>query len=189
MEKLIALIMSLGITLTSDQTAQIKEVVEKEFVPAAEHTAQETKLEELTKQLTERDKDLEKLKSENKSEELAKQLADLETKYKTDTDALNAKLAEQETDHAAEKLFGEYKFASERVKNSVLEEFKAKGFKFENGAFVGGKEYLEGLKKSEPDVFAAEKPGLFMGSTQSGVSTDANNLEAQIFGGFGLKND
>lgn len=189
MEKLIALLTALGIALTKDQTAQIKEVVEKEFVPAAEHAAQKTKLDELTKQLTERDKDLEKLKADNKSEELAKQLEELNAKYKTDTEALNAKLVAQETDHAAEKLFGEYKFASERVKNSVLEEFKAKGFKFENGAFVGGKEYLEGLKKSEPDVFAAEKPGLFMGSTQSSASADANNLEAQIFSGFGLKND
>lgn len=189
MEKLLALIKKLGIELTADQTTQIKEVVEKEFVPAADHSAQKTKLDELTKQLSERDKDLEKLKSENKSEELTKHLAELEAKYKTDTDALNAKLAAQETDHAAEKLFGEYKFASERVKNSVLEEFKAKGFKYENGAFIGGREYLEGLKKSEPDVFAAEKPGLFMGSTQSSASTDVNNLEAQIFGGFGLKND
>ncbi len=189
MEKLLALIKKLGIELTSDQTAQIKEVVEKEFVSAADHAAQKTKLDELTKQLTERDKDLEKLKGENKSEELTKQLAELEAKYKTDTDALNAKLTAQETDYAAEKLFGEFKFASERVKKSVLEEFKAKGFKYENGAFVGGKEYLEGLKKSEPDVFAAETPGLFMGSTQSTASTDANNLEAQIFGGFGLKNE
>lgn len=189
MEKLIALITALGIALTADQTAQIKEVVGKEFVPAADHTAQKTKLEELTKQLAERDKDLEKLKSENKSEELAKQLEELKAKYKTDTDDLNAKLAAQETDHAAEKLFGEFNFASERVKNSVLAEFKAKGFKYENGAFVGGKEFLEGLKKSEPDVFAAEKPGLFMGSTQSTVPENANNAAAQISAAFGLKNN
>ncbi|MDE7361225.1 MAG: hypothetical protein K2N38_04765, partial [Oscillospiraceae bacterium] len=63
------------------------------------------------------------------------------------------------------------------------------GFKYENGAFVGGKEYLEELKKNEPDAFAKETPGLFMGSTQGNVSADANNLETQIFSGFGLKND
>lgn len=188
MEKLLAVIAALGVALTADQTAQIKEVAEKEFVPAADHAAQQTKLDELTKQLAERDKDLEKLKNDNKSEELTKQLEELNAKYKTDTEALNAKLAEQEIDHAAEKLLGEYKFASERVKNSVLAEFKAKGFKYENGAFVGGKEYIEGLKQSEPDVFAAEKPGLFMGGTQSSVPADANNLEAQVNSGFGFKN-
>ena len=107
---------------------------------------------------------------------------------KQDTDDLNAKLTAQQADFAAEKLFGGYKFASERVKSSVLAEFKSKGFKLENGEFVGGKEYLEGLKQSEPSVFAAEqKPGLFMGSTQNNVSADANNLESQIYTGFGLK--
>jgi len=51
MEKLLAVIAALGVALTADQTAQIKEVVEKEFVPAADHSAQKTKLDELAKQL------------------------------------------------------------------------------------------------------------------------------------------
>ena len=54
-----------------------------------------TELEELRKQLADRDKDLEKLKSENKSGELAKQLEELNAKYKTDTENLTAKLAVQ----------------------------------------------------------------------------------------------
>ena len=80
----------------------------------------------------------------------------MNAKYKQDTDDLNAKLSAQQADFAAEKLFGGYKFASDRVRKSVLDEFKDKGFKLENGEFVGGKEYLEGLKQSEPSVFAAE---------------------------------
>ena len=181
MDKLKALLQKLGIELTADQTRQISEVVEKEFVPATEVAADKTRLEELTKQLAARDKDLEKLKADNKSEELQKQLDELNAKYKQDTDDLNAKLSAQQTDFAAEKLFGGYKFASDRVRKSVLDEFRGKGFKLENGEFVGGKEFLEGLKQSEPSVFSAdEKPGLFMGSTQSNVGADANNLESQI---------
>lgn len=177
MDKLKVLLQKLGIELTADQTKQITEVIEKEFVPAADVAANKTKLDELTKQLAARDKDLAKLKADNKSEELQKQL-----------DELNAKLSAQQADFAAEKLFGGYKFASDRVRKSVLDEFKGKGFKLENGEFVGGKEYLEGLKQSEPSVFAAEqKPGLFMGSTQSNVSASANNLEEQIFAGIGVK--
>ena len=180
MDKLKVLLQKLGIELTADQTKQITEVIEKEFVPAADVAANKTKLDELTKQLAARDKDLAKLKADNKSEELQKQLDELNAKYKQDTDDLNAKLSE--------KLFGGYKFASDRVRKSVLDEFKGKGFKLENGEFVGGKEYLEGLKQSEPSVFAAEqKPGLFMGSTQSNVSASANNLEEQIFAGIGVK--
>ncbi len=157
MEKLIKLMQKLGIELTTDQQKQIKETVEKEFVSAETAAADKTKLEELN------------------------------AKYKQETDDLNAKLTAQETDFAAEKLFSEYKFASDRVRKSVLEEFKGKGFKLENGTFLGGKEYLEGLKKTEPATFAAdEKPGLFMGSTQSSAPADSNNLESQIFSGMGL---
>lgn len=185
MDKILELLKKLGIELTADQSKQLKEVAEKEFVPAADAAKTATKVEELTKQLTERDSDLEKLKADNKSEELAKQLDEMTAKYTEATE----KLAAQETDYAAEKLLSGYKFASERVKNSVLAEFKSKGFKYENGAFIGGKEYLEELKKNEPDAFAKEAPGLFMDSTQGNVSADANNLETQIFSGFGLKNN
>ncbi|MCM1277172.1 MAG: phage scaffolding protein [Lachnospiraceae bacterium] len=185
MDKILELLKKLGIELTADQTAQVKEVLGKEFVAADEAAKTAAKVEELTKQLAERDKDLENLKSENKSEDLSKQLDELKAKYSEATE----KLAAQETDYAAEKLLSGYKFASERVKNSVLAEFKAKGFKFENGAFIGGKEYLEELKKNEPDAFAKDAPGLFTDSMQGNVSADANNLETQIFSGFGLKNN
>lgn len=185
MDKILELLKKLGIELTADQSKQLKEVAEKEFVPAADAAKTAAKVEELTKQLAERGGDLEKLKADNKSEELTKQIAELSEKYKTATE----QLAKQETDHAAEKLLSGYKFASERVRNSVLAEFKSKGFKYENGAFIGGKEYLEELKKNEPDAFAKEAPGLFMDSTQGNVSADANNLETQIFSGFGLKNN
>ncbi len=189
MEKIYELLKKLGIELTADQKKQLGEVAEKEFVAAADFAAQKTKLAELTKQLADRDKDLEKLKGSAASEDVKRQLADLTAKYDADTKALNEKLAAQEQSFAAEKLLSGYKFASERVKNSVLEEFKAKGFKYENGAFVGGKEYLEELKKNEPDVFAKEAPGLLMGSTQSNVPADANNTAAQISAAFGLKNN
>ncbi len=188
MDKLKALLQKLGIELTADQSKQIDEVMSREFVPAADVAADKTRLEELTKQLAARDKDLEKLKADNKSEELQKQLNELNVKYKQDTDDLNAKLSAQQADFAAEKLFSGYKFSSDRVRKSVLDEFRGKGFKLENGEFIGGREYLEELKQSEPSVFAAEqKPGLFMGSTQNNVSADATNLESQIYAGFGIK--
>ena len=192
MDKILNLLKKLGIELSADQTAQVKEVLGREFVAAEDAAKKNTELEELKKQLERRTADLEKLKAEAASKsdttsaELKKQLEELNAKYKTDTENLTAKLAAQETDFAAERLLGGYKFANDRVKKSVLEEFKGKGFRYENGAFVGGKEFLEELKKNEPDVFAKEQQGLFMGSTQSGVSVNSNNLEAQINSGFGF---
>ena len=189
MDKVLTLLKKLGIELTSDQTAQVKEVLGREFVAAEDAAKKNTELEELRKQLEQRNADLEKLRGDTTSAELKKQLEELNAKYKTDTENLTAKLTAQETDFAAERLLGGYKFANERVKKSVLEEFKGKGFKYENGVFVGGKEFLDGLKKNEPDVFAKEQQGLFMGSTRSEVPENANNAAAQISAAFGLKNN
>lgn len=181
MDKIKALLEKLGVELTADQYRQIAEVAEKEFVPAQTAAVDKAKLEELTREL-------EALKSGDKSAELAAQLEELNAKYKQDTEALNAKLAEQTADYAAERLFGGYKFANDRVRKSVLDEFKGKGFKLEDGEFVGGKEFLDGLKQSEPDIFAQEK-GLFMDGTQSTASADDNNLATQIYSHFGLNNN
>lgn len=177
MDKIKALLEKLGVELTADQYRQLAEVAEKEFVPAQTAGdarpagADKAKLEELTREL-------EALKSGDKSAELAAQLEEL-----------NAKLAEQTADYAAERLFGGYKFANDRVRKSVLDEFKGKGFKLgEDGEFVGGKEFLDGLKQSEPDIFAQEK-GLFMDGTQSTASADDNNLATQIYSHFGLNNN
>ena len=189
MDKVLTLLKKLGIELTADQTAQVKEVLGREFVAAEDAAKKNTELEELRKQLEQRNADLEKLRGDTTSAELKKQLEELNAKYKTDTENLTAKLTAQETDFAAERLLGGYKFANERVKKSVLEEFKGKGFKYENGVFVGGKEFLDGLKKNEPDVFAKEQQGLFMGSTRSEVPENANNAAAQISAAFGLKNN
>ena len=192
MDKILNLLKKLGIELSADQTAQVKEVLGREFVAAEDAAKKNTELEELKKQLERRNADLEKLKAEaastsdTTSAELKKQLEELNAKYESDTKALNEKLTAQETDFAAERLLSGYKFANDRVKKSVLEEFKGKGFRYENGAFIGGKEFLEELKKNEPDVFAKEQQGLFMGSTHSGVSVDSKNLESQINSGFGF---
>ena len=124
--------------------------------------------------------DLEKLKSDTTSADLRKQLDELQGKYDADTKELQDKLTAQESDFAAERLFGNFSFASDRIRQSVLQEFKSKGFKFENGEFIGGKEFLEELKKSEPDSFAKEKPGLLMGSTQSTVSPEQNNIQTMV---------
>ena len=77
MDKLNALLQKLGIELTADQAKQIDEVMSKEFISAEAAAADKTRLEELTKQLAARDKDLEKIRADNKSEELQKQLDEL----------------------------------------------------------------------------------------------------------------
>lgn len=180
MEKIIALLKKLGIELTADQTKQLEEVGAKELVSAADAAKTVTELEELKKQLAQRDADLEKLKSDTTSADLRKQLDELRGKYDADTKELQDKLFAQETDFAAERFLDGFKFASERVRRSVAADFKAQGFKYQDGKFLGGEEYIKQLQQSEPDSFAKEKPGLFMGSTQSTVGMEQNNLQATV---------
>lgn len=186
MDKIIALLKKLGFEISADQQKQLEEVIGKEFVAAEEAAKSTMKLEDLEKQLAQRDADLDKLRSDTTSADLKKQLETLQGKYDSETKSLRDKLSAQEIDFAAEKLLGGYSFASERIRASVLQEFKGKGFKYENGKFIGGEEFLEQLKKDEPASFAQESKPLLMGGTANGASPDSNNAEAQIFKGFGL---
>lgn len=186
MEKIIALLKKLGIELTADQQKQLEEVGGKEFVSAADAAKTAAELESLRKQLSQRDKDLAKLKSDTSSADLKEQLDKLDEKYKADTKALQEQLNAQAADFAAERYLDGFKFASDRVRKSVAADFKAQGFKLgEDGRFVGGEEYMQKLRETEPDTFAQDKP-LLTGSTQSNVSIESNNIESQIMSGFGL---
>lgn len=66
-------------------------------------SAAETEANGLKEQLTQRDTDIESLKkTSGTNEELKNQLEELESKYKTDTEALNTKMVETQRDHAIE---------------------------------------------------------------------------------------
>lgn len=110
----------------------------------------------LKTQITDRDKDLEDLRKQaGNSEELNKQFADLQEKYNTETAGLKEQLSKQAREHAAEKFFDGIEFASDRIKSSIIEDFKKQDFKFndETNTFQGGKEWLDTLIEKEPTSF------------------------------------
>lgn len=90
---------------------------------------------------------------DTKPEELTGKIADWEKKYNEDTGTLKKQLEEQELGYQTEKFLGRYKFTSELAKGAALAAFREKGFKIENGKFLGGDEFMEGLKKSNPTAF------------------------------------
>lgn len=123
-----------------------------------ELAAKTTEAEGYKQQIAERDKDIKALKAQaGNSEELNKKLAELQEKYDTDTAALQKKLNEQTLDFATERYFSGIEFASELAKKAAMAEFKAKGFKYENGKFVGADEFITELKKTDPAAFKPEK--------------------------------
>lgn len=75
--------------------------------------------------------------------------ADWEKKYNDDTAALTAKLAEQEQAHSLDMFLGGYKFTSKAAKDGIRAAIVGKKFPFENGGFIGAKEYMDGLMTND----------------------------------------
>ena len=60
---------------------------------------------------------------------------------------------------AMDKLFSEYEFSSENARIVALTQFEKAGLKFENDGWIGGKEFLDEMKKNDPKSFIEEAPG------------------------------
>lgn len=167
MEKISELLALPELALNVKQRERLSDILGARFVPASSAAALQARTEELEKQL------------------------ELDKKRLKELDETNGRLAQtlsaREADFAAEKLFSEYDFASDRVRKSVMAEFKAQGFKCENGTVIGGREFLERLKVNEPEVFAKEKPAIFMSSTRGNVGKDSDNSASLFASSFGLK--
>lgn len=104
-------------------------------------------------------------------------------KYEADTKALNDKLDAKEYEYNAKDYLNKFKFSSERAKISVLEEFKAKNFAYENGKFLGADDYINELKESDPGAFineVDEKPPIIVRPTNGGQPPISNDLETKI---------
>ena len=108
-------------------------------------------------QVAERDKDIKTLRDEAKTNgDINQRLSDLQTKYNTDTKALQKKLDDQRNDHATERFFSGVEFTSTLAKNAAIADFRAKGFKLkDDGTYEGADTYLEQLKKENPAAFKA----------------------------------
>ena len=68
-------------------------------------------------------------------EGIKKSVTDWETKYNTDTKALQDKLDGQAYDFALKEFVNGYQFTSDLVKEAVIAQLKAKEFKLNDGKF------------------------------------------------------
>ena len=115
------------------------------------------KLEGIQEQLNKANEEIESYKGMD-IEGIKKSAEEWKTKYETDTQALNDRLNKQEYEYAAKDYLSKYKFSSDLVKKAVLSEFNSKGFKLENGTFLGADDFMKQLQESDPGAFAIENP-------------------------------
>lgn len=101
---------------------------------------------------------------------------------KKDNDAkMEAQALSFKREQATNKLFDEYKFSSERARKGALLDFNEAGLEFDGENWVGGKEFLEEMKKSDPKAFDIEIPnntGGLGNFGRSGTSEDDAFLKA-----------
>lgn len=157
------------IGLDDEKTEQVMQLygksvtADKDKIQKFEETEAQykTQIEGLKAQITQRDTDIAELKkTAGNTQELTSKLTELQTKYDTDTKALNDKLSEQAVGFAAEKFFDGYRFSSKAARRAAMQDFKAsENVKFSDGQFIGGKEFMEKYKADDPESFLPEEGG------------------------------
>ena len=80
------------------------------------------------------------------------------TKYETDPKALNEKIAAKDYDYAIKDFMSNYKFIDDDVKETVINKFKAKEFKLEEGKFLGGEDFMKEYKENHKSLFISDEP-------------------------------
>lgn len=104
---------------------------------------------------------------------IKKNASEWETKYNNDITKLKEQMDAKDYEYNAKAYLDKYKFTSDLVKKAVVSEFKEKGFKYDNGKFLGADEFMNELKESNPSAFVSEEKPLpkIVKSTNSAESS------------------
>lgn len=152
------------------------------FVPRARLNEESEKAKNLTAQLAARDKDITSLKAvAGKGSELEKQLADLQGKYKTDTDALNDKLSAVRLDAALDIAIVGAKGRNPKAIKALIDTTK---LKLKDDGTVDGLD-LAALQKTDPYLFTMETTKSEGGGFEPGKGAAGDN-DAATRAAFGL---
>lgn len=152
--------------------------------------AKDTTIDTLKGSLEARDVDISKLRDDLEKNEgdtqkvidLGKQLEDWQTKYKTETDDLNAKLEKQAKTFAVRDFANSKKFTSEAAKRDFTNYMMEKDFEVKDGKIMGGEDYVTAYTKDNADAFVVEqkeqpKQPTFVKSTDGTESFDKSQGE------------
>lgn len=82
---------------------------------------------------------------------------DWETKYKADTEKLQAQLRDQEYDAKISERAGALKFSSVSAKKAFLAELRAKKLTMQDGDVMGFDDFVRKYQETDPDAFIVEK--------------------------------
>ena len=142
-----------GIT---DKTKQVRfaDLSEGNYVSKEKYDSRMTELSGVRQQLTDANAEIQSYKDMD-IDGIKKSAADWETKYNTDTAALNTRIENLQKESVAREFLSGQGFKSSLAKKAALSGMME--LEFKDGKFSGAEEYLKRLKEEDPESFIAEK--------------------------------
>lgn len=128
-------------------------------------------------------------KTAGDKEAMEKQIEDMKTAHKQEVDKLNKQIADQAYDHATESFFASVKFKSAFARKAIIADFKSKGYKLQDGKFVGAEGYIDSVKKDDPAAFEDEKKDEKKEEKQEPENNGQPRFTRQMSNNQGAKND
>lgn len=130
--------------LGADKAIKLVNLADGGYVSKDKFDAKETELNGLRDQLTAANATIQSYKDMD-IDGIKQSVTDWEKKYNDDTAALNQKIADNERAFNEELFLRGYKFSSKAAADGIKAEFVKRKFPFEDGSFIGGKEFMEKL--------------------------------------------
>lgn len=140
--------------LTEDQVAYVMAENGKDIEKVkTKLTVAETARDEYKEQLESANTTIQSYKDMD-IEGIKQSASDWEKKYNDDLKAMQDKLEGQAYDFALKEYVSGYQFTSDLVKEAVIAQLKAQGFKLNDGKFLGADDFMKQLKEANPSAFA-----------------------------------
>lgn len=155
------------------------------YIGKEKFDAKETEIVGLKEQLTKANTEIQSYKDMD-IESIKQSVTDWETKYNTDTQALQDKLAKKDYEYKVKDKVSGLKFTSESAKKSFMADLIAKDLKLENDTILGFDDFVKSYKETDPNAFENEqKPPQF----SNGNNQPTSNIggDADIRKAMGLK--
>ena len=130
--------------LSSATDIKLVNIADGGYVKKEKLDAKITELSGVRQQLTDANAEIQSYKDMD-IDGIKQKASEWENKYKTDTAALNEKLAQQERAFARDLFFKSYQFSSQFAEDGVKAAFDKQDFKLVDGEFMGAKDYMNKL--------------------------------------------
>ena len=164
-----------------DNQVKIVNLSEGKYIGKEKFDAKETELTGVRQQLEDANNTI-KTYEDMDVEGIKKSVQDWQTKYDTDTKALQDKLSKRDYDYAVEKKVDSLKFSSASAKKAFTTDLIAKELKLENDNLLGFEDFVKEYKEADPGAFVVEQePGTkekpAFGSSTLGEESGASELD------------